>query len=75
MNALSIYFLGCIICGLMLYLSLKFQLSIFNIPKEQEMEIYSLLFPIFIIVCAASWIGALVFLILYILSRFNKIKL
>ena len=30
---------------------------------------------IFIIVCAASWIGALVFLILYILSRFNKIKI
>lgn len=75
MNALSIYFLGCIICGLMVYLSLKFQLSIFNIPKEQEMEIYSLLFPIFIIVCAASWIGALVFLILYILSRLNKIKI
>ena len=75
MNALSIYFLGCIICGLMLYLSLKFQLSIFNIPKEQEMEIYSLLFPIFIIVCAASWIGALVFLILYILSKLNKIKI
>lgn len=75
MNALSIYFLGCIICGLMLYLSLKFQLSIFNIPKEQEMEIYSLLFPIFIIVCAASWIGALVFLILYILNRLNKIKI
>ena len=75
MNALSIYFLGCIICGLMLYLSLKFQLSIFNIPKEQEMEIYSLLFPIFIIVCAASWIGASVFLILYILSRLNKIKI
>lgn len=75
MNALSIYFLGCIICGLMLYLSLKFQLSIFNILKEQEMEIYSLLFPIFIIVCAASWIGALVFLILYILSRLNKIKI
>ena len=75
MNALSIYFLGCIICGLMLYLSLKFQLSIFNIPKEQEMEIYSLLFPIFIIVCAASWIGALVFLILYILSRLNRIKI
>lgn len=75
MNALSIYFLGCIICGLMLYLSLKFQLSIFNIPKEQEIEIYSLLFPIFIIVCAASWIGALVFLILYILSRLNKIKI
>ena len=75
MNALSIYFLGCIICGLMLYLPLKFQLSIFNIPKEQEMEIYSLLFPIFIIVCAASWIGALVFLILYILSRLNKIKI
>jgi len=39
------------------------------------MEIYSLLFPIFIIVCAASWIGALVFLILYILSRLNKIKI
>lgn len=75
MNALSIYFLGCIICGLMLYLSLKFQLSIFNIPKEQEMEIYSLLFPIFIIVYTASWIGALVFLILYILSRLNKIKI
>jgi len=75
MNALSIYFLGCIICGLMLYLSLKFQLSIFNIPKEQEMEIYSLLFPIFIIVCAASWIGALVFLILYILSRLNRLKI
>lgn len=75
MNALAIYFLGCIICGLMLYLSLKFQLSIFNIPKEQEMEIYSLLFPIFIIVCAASWIGVLVFLILYILSRLNKIKI
>lgn len=75
MNALTIYFLGCIICGLLVYLSLKFQLSIFNIPKEQEMEIYSLLFPIFIIVCAASWIGALVFLILYILSRFNKIKI
>lgn len=75
MNALAIYFLGCIICGLMLYLSLKFQLSIFNIPKEQEMEIYSLLFPIFIIVCAASWISALVFLILYILSRLNKIKI
>lgn len=75
MNALSIYFLGCIICGLMVYLSLKFQLSIFNIPKEQEMEIYSLLFPIFIIVCAASWIGALVLLILYILSRLSKIKI
>jgi hypothetical protein len=75
MNALAIYFLGCIICGLMLYLSLKFQLSIFNIPKEQEMEIYSLLFPIFIIVCAASWIGALVFLILYILSRLNRLKI
>ena len=75
MNALAIYFLGCIICGLLVYLSLKFQLSIFNIPKEQEMEIYSLLFPIFIIVCAASWIGALVFLILYILSRLNKIKI
>lgn len=75
MHSLSIYFLGCIICGLMVYLSLKFQLSIFNIPKEQEMEIYSLLFPIFIIVCAASWIGALVFLILYILSRLSKIKI
>lgn len=75
MNALEIYFLGCIICGLMLYLSLKFQLSIFNIPKEQEMEIYFLLFPIFIIVCAASWIGALVFLILYILSRLNRLKI
>ena len=75
MNALSIYFLGCIICGLMLYLSLKFQLSIFNIPKEQEMEIYSLLFTIFIIVCESSWIGAILFLILYILSRLNKIKI
>lgn len=75
MNVLAIYFLGCIICGLMLYLSLKFQLSIFNSPKEQEMEIYSLLFPIFIIVCAASWIGALVFLILYILSRLNRLKI
>lgn len=75
MNALTIYFLGCIICGIILYISLKFQLSIFNIPKEQEMEIYSLLFPIFIIVCAASWIGALVFLILYILSRLSKIKI
>lgn len=75
MNALAIYFLGCIVCGIILYISFKFQLSIFNIPKEQEMEIYSLLFPIFIIVCAASWIGALVFLILYILSRLSKIKI
>ena len=74
MNALAFYFLGCIICGLLVYLSLKFQLSIFNIPKEQEMEIYSLLFPIFIIVCAASWIGALVFLILYMLSRFYNMR-
>ena len=75
MNALTIYFLGYLICGLLIYLLFKYQLSTFNISKEQELEIYSLLFPIFIIVCAASWIGALVFLILYILSRFNKIKI